>query len=424
MGGKLTGIDGEWRIRVENGRNRGYGSGGCGSGAAARAAVGWLFAGRLLAGCLLAGWSAVALAAAPTVGPTAKPQTATVAERVETGVLGGASYRIDMPTHWNGTLIVYYHGYSETPVVFEKGEDNTVGSGFAGRGFAVVQSGYSVAGFAVEQAMSETETLRRYFVAHYGQPRETYVTGHSMGGELTMATIESYPSRYNGALALCGLLEPTTWAIEHGGAMLAAFDYYYPGLIPGPEHVAASVDLGSTLTKKVQAHLHDNPTGYAEMKALGHFKTDEDMAGVLVFFAFIERDFEQKLGAPVLNNANLIYFGGPDDNALNAGVRRYTASNAALGYLKTWYTPTGVLDRPMLAVHTTYDPVIPPDTVSLYADQVQRMGSSRFFVQQFVEADGHCNISPEQTHAAMDELLDWVHDGKRPVAGLVPEQAH
>lgn len=342
---------------------------------------------------------------------------------METGVLNGAPYRIDMPAQWNHVLIVYYHGYSEDPVTFEKTKPNQMGSGFAEQGFAVIQSGYSVTGFAVEQALSETEALRRYFLTHYGQPKETYVTGHSMGGELTMATIESYPSRYNGALAFCGLLEPSTWAIEHGGAMLAAFDYYYPGLIPGPEHVAANVNLNNALAKQVEAHLHDNAKGYAEIKVLGHFKTDADMAGVMVFLAYIERDLEQKIGAPMINNANLIYFGGPDDNALNAGVKRYTAANAALDYLKTWYTPTGVLDRPMLAVHTSYDPVIPPDTVSQYADLVQRMGSSRFFVQQFVEADGHCNFSPEQTLTAMDELLTWAHSGKRPAPGLVPVQA-
>lgn len=372
---------------------------------AASAMLGWLAAASCLASCV------AAQAAQPAKAAT---------EHVETGTLDNAPYRIDMPEHWNGTLIVYYHGYSETPVTFDKSTPNQLGSGFADQGFAVIQSGYSVVGFAVEQALSETEALRRYFIAHHGQPKETFVTGHSMGGELTMATLESYPNRYNGALALCGLLEPSTWAIEHGGALLAAFDFYFPGLMPGPEHVPADVGLGRALVQKVKAHLHDNPTGYAEMKALGHFKTDTDMAGVLVFLAFIERDFEQKLGAPVLNNANLIYFGGPDDNALNAGVKRYTASNAALDYLKTWYTPTGVLDRPMLAVHTTYDPIIPPDTVSQYADQVQRMGSSRFFVQQFVEADGHCNISPEQTYSAMDELLTWIHTGHRPAPGLVP----
>ncbi len=362
-------------------------------------------------------------ASAPAQQPAATKTPAASHIHVETGVLDGAPYRIDMPAEWNHILIVYYHGYSEDPVTYAQTKPNPLGTGFAEQGYAVLQSGYSVTGFAVEQAMSETEVLRRYFLAHYGQPKETYVTGHSMGGELTMATIEGYPNRYNGALAFCGLLEPSTWAIEHGGSMLAAFDYYYPGLIPGPERVAANVNLNAALIKQVQAHLHDSQKGYAEIKALGHFKTDADMAGVMVFLDYIERDFEQKLGAPMINNANLIYFGGPDDNALNAGVKRYTAANAALDYLKTWYTPTGVLDRPMLAVHTSYDPVIPPDTVSVYADLTQRMGSSRFFVQQIVEADGHCNFTPEQTLTAMDELLTWVHSGKRPAPGLVPVQA-
>ena len=31
----------------------------------------------------------------------------------EVGVLGGAAYRIDIPSDWNGSLVVYYHGYAE-----------------------------------------------------------------------------------------------------------------------------------------------------------------------------------------------------------------------------------------------------------------------------------------------------------------------
>uniref|UniRef100_E6PYE4 DUF6351 domain-containing protein n=1 Tax=mine drainage metagenome TaxID=410659 RepID=E6PYE4_9ZZZZ len=327
-----------------------------------------------------------------------------------------------MPAKWNRILVIYYHGYSEAPAHFDKSKPDPIGSGFASAGFAVAQSGYSTTGWAMEQAMADTEALRQHFLAHYGQPSETYVTGHSMGGILTAATIESYPNRYNGALALCGLLEPTTWAMDRAGAMLAAFHFYYPGLIPGPAHIPASVRFDGKMVDTVRAALGSNPKGHAEMLALGHFKNDNDLASGIVFSSYVERDLEQKIGATVLNNANFIYAGGPDDNALNDGVRRYTASTAALDYLKTWYTPTGVLDRPMLAVHTTYDPIIPAETVSLYADQVLRAGSSRFFVQQYVKADGHCNINGEQTLTAMQELLTWVHSGKKPSPGQVPTQ--
>ena len=76
--------------------------------------------------------------------------------------------------------------------------------------------------------------------------------------------------------------------------------------------------------------------------------------------------------------------------------------------------------KPMLAVHTTYDPIIPADSVRLYADQVQRAGSSANFVQQYVKADGHCHFSGAETAAALDELILWKHTGKRPDPGILP----
>ncbi|WP_263359307.1 alpha/beta fold hydrolase [Acidicapsa ligni] len=355
---------------------------------------------------------------AATFAPFAHSQTPAV--KVETGTLDGAPYRIDMPAKWNGILLVYYHGYAEHPAHFDKDQPDPIGTGFAAAGFAVAQSGYSQVGWALERALPETEALRQYTIAQYGQPKETYVTGHSMGGLLTAATIESYPNRYDGALALCGLLQPTTWALGRGGAMLAAFDFYYPGLLPGPVNIPASASLDEDLVATVLKALPSSPKGHAEMMALGHYKTDLDLASGVVFGTWVQREIEQRIGASALDNHNFIYAGGPDDNALNDGVKRYTASEAALAYLKTWYTPTGVLLKPMLAVHTTYDPIIPAETVALYADTVQRAGSSRNFVQQYVKADGHCHISGPETAVALEELIKWKHTGVKPEGGPVP----
>jgi pimeloyl-ACP methyl ester carboxylesterase len=244
-----------------------------------------------------------------------------------------------------------------------------------------------------------------------------------MGGMLTMISMESYPSRYDGALPLCGLLEPTGWALGSAATIRAAFDYYYPGVLPGPIGIPAEVPLDEALVKKVLAALPTNPKGLAELMALTRFKTQDDLADGLVFGTYTQRDLELKLGAPTFDNHNYIYAGGPDDNALNDGVKRYTGSEAALGYLKTWYTPTGVLLKPTLAVHTTYNPIIPADTVRQYAEQVQRAGSSRNFVQQYVKADGHCHIDGPQTAAALSELIQWTHTGKKPDSGVVPVPA-
>jgi pimeloyl-ACP methyl ester carboxylesterase len=342
------------------------------------------------------------------------------ASRIETGTLNGAAFRIDFPERWNGVLLMYYHGYSQSIITFDRNKPNPLGAGLAAAGFAVAQSGYSVSGWAQEQAIPETEALRQYAIAHYGQPKETYVLGHSMGGQLALATIEGYPNRYDGALPLCGLLQPTTLAITRGGALIAAFNYYYPGLLPEPVAIGATVALDDALAKKVEAALPSNPTGLAEIRALSHIRSDEELASDIVFFTYIQRDLEQKIGASVLNNHNVVYAGGPDDNALNDGVKRYTASGSALAYLKTWYTPTGSLERPTLAVHTTYDPIIPAETTVFYADTVQRAGSSAHFVQQYVKHDGHCNIGGPETVAALGELIRWKRTGLAPAAGIVP----
>jgi len=340
--------------------------------------------------------------------------------RVETGMHDGAPYRIDMPEQWNGVLLVYYHGYSEVPVTFDRQTPNGLGTGFASAGYAVIQSGYSVSGWAEKQAVAETEALRLYTIARYGKPRETYVMGYSMGGQLTIATIETYPARYDGALPMCGLMEPASLAIGNGGALVAAFNHYYPGVLPEPVSIGAAIALDEHMVDTVLSALPGNPTGRAEIMALAHYKNEHDLASGVVFTTFILRDLEQKIGASVLDNHNTIYAGGADDNALNDGVRRYTASTAALDFLKSWYSPTGVLHRPTLAVHTTYDPIIPASTLEMYSDLVQRTGNGERFVQQYVKHDGHCNISGPETAAALEELIRWKRTGVKPASGAVP----
>ena len=56
----------------------------------------------------------------------------------------------------------------------------------AARGFAVIQSAYSATGWAVEEGVADTERLRKHFVATHGAPKETFASGMSMGGTLTV----------------------------------------------------------------------------------------------------------------------------------------------------------------------------------------------------------------------------------------------
>ena len=82
-----------------------------------------------------------------------------------------------------------------------------------------------------------------------------------------------------------------------------------------------------------------------------------------------------------------------------------------------FYTPSGKLEKPMLALHDTGDPLVPAGTTFEYAVIAQRAGHGDHFVQQYVDRKGHCVFTPDEIDRAFGELLDWIHDGKRPASG-------
>ncbi|HEY4975073.1 MAG TPA: hypothetical protein VII41_15775, partial [Steroidobacteraceae bacterium] len=59
-------------------------------------------------------------AAAPPSTPTPSHNAVlqSPAGLTEVGLLNGASYRIDIPLHWNHSLVVFYHGYALQPVSY------------------------------------------------------------------------------------------------------------------------------------------------------------------------------------------------------------------------------------------------------------------------------------------------------------------
>jgi dipeptidyl aminopeptidase/acylaminoacyl peptidase len=111
---------------------------------------------------------------------------------------------------------MYCHGYSPIAVTYKEGTLPPVLAVFTDQGYAVAESGYAAGGWAIQEAVEDTEALRRYFGSKYGQPKETFITGHSMGGFLTMMFMERFPTTYDAGLALCGPLAPTTYFMERG----------------------------------------------------------------------------------------------------------------------------------------------------------------------------------------------------------------
>lgn len=354
------------------------------------------------------------------------PEVVQLAGRtIEVGTLAGTPYRIDIPAGWNHSLVVFYHGYSELPATFKTTTGlNEVTAPIVDRGFAVAQSAYSAPGWALAEALPETEALRQYFLRKYGKPTETFVTGVSMGGALTVATIEQNPKPYAGALDLCGAVGPSYEEFQRRFAWRAAFDFYFPGLMP--PLVPAPLEYRETeaLRAKIGAALKAKPAAATEMRDLTGLHTDADLTHLMSYITFFLMDMQRRAGGNPFDNRNYLYAGtnlasSASDEELNDGVKRYAADETARRYLVAHYSPTGRVTRPTLALHTSYDPLLPGTTLAIYTHQVEAAGFGENFVQQYVHRDGHCAFSPKQVGQSFDELLDWVHTGRRPKPGLM-----
>src|SRR5271157_4852508 len=132
-----------------------------------------------------------------------------VAQQHITGTLAdGATYVIDVPPIWNGTLLLYSHGYvvpgSPNPAT-DVGDPLTGGYMLAA-GYALAGSSYATTGWAVQQAIPDQIATLDTFESAIGTPIKTIAWGHSLGGMITAGLVQEYPQRFNAALPMCGVL--------------------------------------------------------------------------------------------------------------------------------------------------------------------------------------------------------------------------
>ena len=351
---------------------------------------------------------------------TALGQSSSVA-RVDTGTIGKARYRIDFPANWGQTgypkrLLLYAHGY-ETISNKKRELEGKWLSPFINQGFAVAQSAYRRQGWAVAEGVDDTEALRQYVVKTYGQPDSTFITGHSMGGMITLATIEKYPQHYQGALPFCPISGHIYQSLQnHLFTSLVTFDALFPNTL-ALEKLASGTTIPTApniIQQKIQA---DSITAqqFARRFAIKY----NDLPGVLWFFQEIFRDISQQAGGNPFDNTNALYGGFPDDIVVNRQATRMTAQPSAKSFLGSYTTFSGKISDPVLLVHTTYDELIPPEVGTAYDGIVRQAGNDQLFVMKFTDGQGHCRFTPKQTEAVFNQLRHWAKTGQRPPAGEV-----
>jgi pimeloyl-ACP methyl ester carboxylesterase len=349
--------------------------------------------------------------------------------KIDSGAINGANYRILFPENWKGKLVMYAHGYEfmGSPLQSKNPDWLKRMSPFLERGFAVAASDYQYQGFALPQGVDDTESLRQYFVTKYGKPDSTFMVGHSMGGGISVATIENFGANYQGALPMCPLSSRPYLQCRKEFDIYATFNGLFPDIVTP---LADIFDL----TKPYQAQNSRNMFAKAKKIKRAIFAKDsllalafaqrfdlkiDDLPMSLFFNENVLRDIAQKAKGNPFDNTNTLYSGFPDNLLVNQKAERLAATaNPDVIFKK--YDRTGNIDKPTVVMHTIYDQLIPANyAITNFENMVHQQGKDQYFTVKYTNGQGHCNFTPQQTGKAFDELRTWVKTGVKAKAGFV-----
>ena len=195
------------------------------------------------------------------------------------GVLNGAAYRVEVPANWNGKLVMYAHGYAGTGNAL--GVNNpSIRRHLLMNGYAWAASSYSKNYYDVRVGVEDTNALALAFTQiatansrPLTAPTKLYIIGHSMGGHITGAAIDSDACR------LAALLAP---------------DATYAGA--GPISQSLQIAKAAGITKRIGPHSlrHSFITAALDADAQGQVGISAAAKGKLVHqhFDTVARKYE------------------------------------------------------------------------------------------------------------------------------------
>jgi pimeloyl-ACP methyl ester carboxylesterase len=377
----------------------------------------------------------------------------------------GATYLMQVPSKWNGTLVLYSHGYVVPgfPNPAEDVGDPITGAYLLASGYALAGSSYATTGWAIEQALPDQIKVLDTFKTRVGTPTRTIAWGHSLGGMVTAALVQRYPTRFDAALPMCGVVAGGVGTWNQALDSAFAFDVLL-GADSGLQVVnitnpTKNIDLAEGLLAHAQknangkarialaAALDDapgwydplspepSPTDYVAQEANQYLW----LANVDFPFGF---DFRAELegragGNPSWNNGvdyekqlkNSVDYAevqtlyqkaglslDDDIQALN-NAARIQAKRSSVAYLEQNIIFDGQIQNPVLTLHTKGDGLVVVEDESAYKDVVDEEQDGALLRQLFVHRAGHCEFTPAETVVAFGALISRLDSGHWPELG-------
>ncbi|KAA9381651.1 alpha/beta hydrolase [Microbispora cellulosiformans] len=401
-------------------------------------------------------------AGAATEARTGITAAATTPSHLSGTLADGATWIADVPADWNGTLLLFSHGYG--PAVAQNAPSDEARTALLAEGYALAGSSFDPQGswWALNSAERDQFATLDAFGRAVGRPSRTLSVGLSMGGLVNAQIARDGAGRVDGALGLCGLVA--------GGVDLD--DYQYDAeytiaslLLPGQEvrltGFADAADAAATAQRLTDAVIaaQATPQGRARIALAAAYLNQSDWApgqnppapgdhegqeaqqfawlsqGVLGFIENGRWSIEQSAGGNTSWNAGLDYAALLRDSEhagqvralyrkagldLRADLATLTrgadlrADPGARRRLEASSTAGQSLAVPLLDLHTIADQLVPVQQEAAFAERVRAAGDERLLRQAYVARQGHCAFTTAEIVAgvrAIDRRVTTGHWG-------------
>jgi hypothetical protein len=397
------------------------------------------------------------LVADPNCDVNGTPFTATSSSRVYTGIRDGAAYRVEVPLHWNGQLVVYAHGYRGAGTVVYV-DDPALRAHYIDQGFAWAASSFATNGYDVGQGVRDSYAMIEQFRQVTGHSaRAVYMSGASMGGQITAVEIEKHPSSFVGAMPYCGVLGDTKLFdyfldADVTGAALAGVPIDFP-LQPGADYQdqwrsqvarilpALGVTTGAapqlTAAGRTWSAVVERRTGgvrpgfdssFAYWNAAPSLAPLADLPFLFGLYPGLSGGTSNIAAGNVTGNRFTVYRSTDQrrltatDRRLNAEVLRVRPTATASPGLDGIPRVNGKPPVPVLSLHDIGDLFVPFSMEQVYAQRVAANGRSKLFVSRAIRGVSHCDFTQPELQKGFDDLVNWVRTGHRPGGDAILDQ--
>ena len=377
------------------------------------------------------------------------------------GEIHGAPFRIRVPETWNGTLLIFAHGYRDK--ADHPGEIDNRNADVApnaaleapllAQGFALAGSAYKDNGWAVEDAIQDTKNLALFFRANVAQPQRTIIVAASLGTFVGYKSMEQFNGIFDGALCLCSAGAGATRLWDSGVPLYLAYDVVF-GIPPSwgtVGEVRNDIDFDTEVLAKLVPEL-SNIANFPKFEFI-RLVAKNPGRGItpppppaffpgwaLTDFFFVTEaraELQRRAGGPVVQNLDQNYTLTDAEKAYLAGIglpspvvdawlaqmnarRNIQAKTSARNYLRNNTNFNGKILNPILSMHTIIDPLLVVANESAYAEVNAAAGREELLFQTFTTGVGHCAFTGPQILTAIGAIDLWVRTGVRPTPAQFP----